>query len=198
MASMQQEQTSGMRLRAWLLCTLIANTTSSYAQRSPGCARYLLTFDKASGPEVIVALCPGTAPGGPVQRRTFILPQPFSPPGYRSSTETPGVHHGPADSSSMASSATRSRISPPATSPRAQVARQYLQRGQPSGARNPMDMPNEAPIGGDLNLDDETVQRRRSSAIRHMARVYRRLMASELVQEAEDLNVIFSLRYGEE
>lgn len=61
-----------------------------------------------------------------------------------------------------------------------------------------MDMPNEAPIGGDLNLDDETVQRRRSSAIRHMARVYRRLIASELVQEAEDLNVIFSLRCGNE
>ncbi len=58
-----------------------------------------------------------------------------------------------------------------------------------------MDRPEEAPIGGENVLDDQAVQRLRSSAIRHMAIVWRRLSAANLDQEAEDLNVIFSNRY---
>lgn len=58
-----------------------------------------------------------------------------------------------------------------------------------------MDRPDEGPIGGDRVVADETVERLRASAKRHMAILWRRLSAAELNQDAEDLNAIFSNRY---
>ncbi|KAK3058217.1 hypothetical protein LTR09_001295 [Extremus antarcticus] len=79
------------------------------------------------------------AAAGRSPRRTFRAAEPFPPARLRSLSWTPGVHRGPADSASMASSSNLSRLSraSPLQAPQPDLARQFLERGQPEGARDP-------------------------------------------------------------
>jgi hypothetical protein len=74
----------------------------------------------------------------------------------------------------------------------------YLRRGQPSNARDPMDIPPDVPIDEQREISDDIAARRRLNAIHHLAMAYRRLMAANSVQEAEDLHAIFCNRFGAE
>ncbi|KAK5168817.1 uncharacterized protein LTR77_006126 [Saxophila tyrrhenica] len=119
----------------------------------------LIILPRANRVDQTVPTLAGAATPTPSDHQLFGLPPRFPPPGSQASSGTPGVHHGPADSSSMATSSTSSQLSQlQARQP--DPAREAHERGPPIGARDPMDILNEAPLGGERNLDEETIQRR--------------------------------------
>lgn len=126
------------------------------------------------------------------------LPSPFPPPRSAPPLSPLGVHPGPADTSSVASSRPPFQLNPQAPVFDA-VARLYLQRGNRhlSHARDPMMPPNERSEGAPMADEDARVRRIRD-AVYHMAMVYRRLMAADLDFQAEELNEHFTRLYGED
>ncbi|KAK3710000.1 hypothetical protein LTR37_010619 [Vermiconidia calcicola] len=124
--------------------------------------------------------------------------QPFPPPPTSPPLSTPGVHPGPADTSSVASSYPPFQLNPRARE--YDVAGWHLRNRDQhiqSEARDPMDPPDERPIGGPMADEDARVRRRRN-AIYHMAMVYRRLMAADHDNQAEELSAHFRRLFGEE
>lgn len=120
------------------------------------------------------------------------------PPPRRTPRLTPpGVHPGPADTSSVATSPARDLPDlPRALNPQAPIfdamGNFFLRRGQVGqpGALDPMDIPDDG-LHGDANM------RRRRDAARHAAMVYRRLMVPGQQDDAEGLNREFERIFGE-
>ncbi|KAK3724509.1 hypothetical protein LTR37_001133 [Vermiconidia calcicola] len=155
-----------------------------------GWAEYASSQAQAEGvnersPGTVEASSP-VAPGGL---------EPFPPPRTSPPLSTPGVHPGPADTSSVASSHPPFQLNPRA--PEFDYLRARLISGPPPGTRDPMDNPDERPIGGPM-ADEYARVRRRRNAIYHMAMVYRRLMAADHDGQAEDLSVHFRRLFGDE